>query len=411
MNRVIAELRNYFHPSQWFSVILRNMPAETHFRTPGQLIEKLLAERNWDQKFLAQWLGVSESIVSRTMTGVRPVDAEMALNLSGVFGVPAEHFLMLQQSIALEKAKLITPPDPTRAAKASLFGSLPINEMIKRGWLKVESAKDIEGVARELKKFFSVSSLDEIETLPHAARKTTVIGESSEKLAADAQLLWLYRVKKIAEEMIVAPYSQFSVRRAIKELEPLLMSATSCRKVSRILATAGIRFVVNQTIGPAKIDGACFWLDENSPVIAITLRHDRIDNFWFTLRHELEHVDKMHGRSTPKRWTLDFELEGAKAGVGQDIPEEEKAANSAAKNFGFSEDYLGKFIARKSPFFRESDVLGFANTVKVHPGIVVGRLQHATERFDLLRKHLVGVRRHVVAEAMVDGWGNPAPVD
>lgn len=388
------------------------MPTQQNsdFKTPGQLIEKLLAERDWDQKFLAYWLEVSQTIVSRMISGARPVDAEMAIKLSDVLGEPAEHFLTLQKSIELARAELVTPRDPTRSAKASLFGNLPINEMIKRGWLKVESTKDVEGVSRELKRFFNVSSLDEIETLPHAARKTVVVGESQEKLAADAQLVWLYRVKKIADEMIVAPFSQFGARRAIKELEPLMVSAASCRKVSRVLAACGIRFVVSQTIGPAKIDGACLWLDENSPVIAMALRHDRIDNFWFTLRHELEHVARMHGRSVPGQITLDFELEGAKAGVGQDIPAEEKAANSAAANFGFSDEYLQKFIARKSPFFREADVLGFANTVKVHPGIVVGRLQYATERFDLLRKYLVGVRQHVVAEAMVDGWGNAAPV-
>src|SRR6266849_47013 len=139
------------------------MPETTEFRTPGQLIESLLADRGWEQKFLAHWLGVSETIVSRTVNGVRPVDAQMALKLSEVFGVPPERFLMLQQSIALEKAKLITPLDPSRAAKATLFGSLPISEMIKRGWLKVKSAKDVEGVARELEKFFGVPSLDEIE--------------------------------------------------------------------------------------------------------------------------------------------------------------------------------------------------------------------------------------------------------
>src|SRR5262249_32750573 len=159
-------------------------------------------------------------------------------------------------------------------------------------------------------------------------------------------------------------------------LKPLMLRPESTRKVPRILADAGIRFVIVETIGPAKIDGAALWLDADSPVIAMTLRHDRIDNFWFTLRHEIEHIFRMHGRDDEEQVTLDFELEGAKAGVGQNVPEEEKIANTAAKNFGFTEDYLSKFIARKSPFFRETDVLGFANTVKAHPGIVVGRLQH-----------------------------------
>lgn len=376
---------------------------------PGQLIEKLLAERDWDQKFLAYWLSVSEYVVSRMVGGTRPIDAEMALKLGEIFGIHPERFLALQQSYDLAKAKLTTSPDPERATKASLFGNLPVSEMIKRRWLNVESVKDVAGVERELKRFFGVHDLNEIETLPHAAKKTLVVGASNEKMAADAQLVWIYRVKKMAEQMIVSPYSRLAVRRAINELKPLMMSPEGVRKVPRMLAEAGIRFVIVETIGPAKIDGVCLWLDNYSPVIGMTLRYDRIDNFWFVLRHELEHVDKMHGRGEPLR--LDTELEGAKAGIGQDVPEEERIANAAAANFGFTQEYLQKFITRKSPLFREIDVLGFARFCKVHPGIVVGRLQHATDRYDLHRKHLVGVKSKVTPDAMVDGWGDVAPVN
>lgn len=389
------------------------MPIEqADFRTPGQLIQKLLEERGWDQRFLAFWLKVSETIVSRMVGGRRAVDAEMALKLSNVFGVPAEPFLSLQQAYDLKKAELVSVPDPDLAARAALFGNLPLGDMIKRGWIKANSVKDVKAVERELKRFFGAHDLSEVELLPHAAKKTVVVGASNEKRTSEAQMVWLYQVKKMAERLLITSrYSELSARRAINELKPLMMAVGSTRKVPRILADAGIRFVIVETIGPAKIDGACLWLDENSPVIAMTLRHDRIDNFWFTLRHEIEHVFRMHGRDDQEQITLDFELEGAKAGVGQNVPEEEKIANTAAKNFGFTEDYLSKFIDRKSPFFRETDVLGFANTVKAHPGIVVGRLQHATERYDLLRKHLVSVRRDVVAEAMVDGWGEVAPVN
>jgi len=382
---------------------------DSEFRTPGQLIEKLLAERDWTQEFLAMWLGVHESTVSKMMSGVRPIDAETALALGELLAVEPERFLRLQQSYDLAKARIEAVPDQTRSTKANLFGTLPVSAMIKRRWLNVESIKDVNGVTRELKRFFGVNHLDEIETLPHAALKTNVIGASNEKLTADAQLVWIYRVKKAADALMVAPYSQVAVRRAIKNLEPLMMSPEAARKVPRILQDAGIRFVLMETIGPAKIDGVCLWLDERSPVIGMTLRYDRIDNFWFVLRHELEHVDKMHGRGDSVV-RLDAELEGPKAGVGQNIPEEERIANAAAANYGFTQEYLQAFITRKSPFFREMDVLGFANTVKVHPGIVVGRLQYATQRFDLLRKHLVGIRSHITPSAMVDGWGDIAPV-
>jgi HTH-type transcriptional regulator/antitoxin HigA len=66
---------------------------------------------------------------------------------------------------------------------------------------------------------------------------------------------------------------------------------------------------------------------------------------------------------------------------------------------------------RKAPLFLERDVLGFANTLKIHPGLIAGQLQRHTSRYELLRNHLVKIRSIVTPNAMVDGWGDVAPVD
>jgi HTH-type transcriptional regulator/antitoxin HigA len=207
--------------------------------------------------------------------------------------------------------------------------------------------------------------------------------------------------------MMAAQYSEFTVRSAIKRVEALLSAPEEIRKVPRILAECGIRFVIVETIGSAKIDGVCLWLNEISPVIGMTLRFDRIDNFWFVLRHELEHVLRLHGREAVM---LDAELEGERAGTGPNVSDEERLANEAAADFGVSRVMLNRFISRKSPFFKEKDILGFARTLQIHPGIVVGRLQHETGRYDLLRQYLVKVRTKIAPSAMVDGWGDVAPV-
>ncbi len=374
------------------------------YKTPGQLLEKLLNDRDWSRRILAVILGLNETIITKIINGARSVDAELALKFEAVFDVPAEDFLQLQQQYDLNKARITEQPDPTRATRATLFGDLPVPEMIRRGWLDVRNAKDVSELERALVKFFGVSSLDEIEILPHAARKTKVTDDE----ATAAQLAWIYRVKQLASETMVASYSEIGVRSAIKKLEPLMMSVESIRKVPRILAEAGIRFVIVESVGSAKIDGVCLWLDKASPVIGMTLRYDRIDNFWFVLRHEVEHVAHLHGQNAI---ILDRELEGSRAGTGSDVSEDERIANHAAANFGFSQEYLQKFISRKAPFFREIDVLGFAQTVQVHPGIAVGRIQYATGRYDLLRKYLVKVRSKIAPSAMVDGWGEVAPVD
>jgi len=151
----------------------------------------------------------------------------------------------------------------------------------------------------------------------------------------------------------------------------------------------------------------CLWLDKSSPVVALTTRYDRIDNFWFVLRHELEHVLQEHGMDSAN---IDAELEGDKAGTGLSIPDEERIANAAAAEFCVAATKMDAFIARKAPLFTESDLRGFAKILSVHPGIVAGQLQHKTSRFHIFRQHLVKIRANVLPSTMVDGWGTISPL-
>jgi len=378
------------------------MNPETDFRTPGQLIQALLDSRGWTQRVLAIILGVDETGINKIVAGKRPVDAEMALMLGDTFSVPAERFLELQKSFDLAKARIISRPNPGRATRAHLFGDLPVGEMIKRGWLDADDIRNVPKVEAALAKFFGVNLPDEIEILPNAAKKTNVATP-----ATPAQLAWIYRVREIASEMLVGRYSPSAVHGAVKRLSALLSAPEEARKVPRILAESGIRYVIVESLASAKIDGVCFWLNDASPVIGMSLRHDRIDNFWFVLRHELEHVLRLHGRIAAM---LDTELEEERAGIGANVSDEERIANEAAANFCVPRQTMDRFIARKEPFFAERDILGFAQTLQIHPGIVAGQLQHRTARYDRFRNHLVKIRSAVAPSAIVDGWGDIAPV-
>jgi HTH-type transcriptional regulator/antitoxin HigA len=369
-------------------------------RSPGQFIRSLLEARGWSQDVLASVLKVEKSAISRLVQDKRTIDAPLSLALSEAFELPAEDFLAVQSRYDLTRAREVSAPDPSRALRAQLLARLPVAEMIKRGWLAVDEPKDVARIESELTRFFGVESPDQIEVLPHAAKKTDV-GED----VTPAQLIWLYRVKAIASEMLVPRYSPAAVRKAVEQLDTLLLSPTEVRHVPRILGEAGVRFVAVQSIGDAKIDGVCLWLNDMAPVIGMTLRHDRIDNFWFVLRHEIEHVIRGHGRKRPM---LDVELDAARPGT--DIAEEERVANEAAAHFCVPKEQIEKFISKKSPYFAERDILGFAATLKLHPGLVVGQLQHRTGRFDRFRNHLAKVRDHVRPSAAVDGWGDVYPM-
>lgn len=376
---------------------------DADFRTPGQFIAALLAARGWTKRTMAIVLDMDEAGVNRLVSDKRAVDAAMALSLEELFGVPAERFMDLQKNYDLAKARIVARPDPRRATRATLLGGLPVAEMVKRRWIEAEDVRDVPAVERSLAKFFGVESPDQIEILPHAAKKTEVGPE-----VTPPQIAWLYRVRSIANEMLVAPFSPPAAKAAVGKLAALRRHPEELRKVPRILAECGIRFLLVETLTAAKIDGVCFWLNERSPVVALSMRHDRIDNFWFVLRHELEHVIQGHGRASP---SLDAELEGEKAGTGADIPHEERVANAAASDFCVPRAMLDAFIARKAPFFSERDLLGFARTLGVHPGLVAGQLQHKTKRYDRFRNHLAKAREFIAPSAIVDGWGDVAPVD
>ena len=305
------------------------------YRTPGQLIEALLNNRGWTQRLLAIILGVDETGINHIISGKRAVTAEMAILLGEIFEISAERFLSLQKEYDLAKARLVVRPDPSRATRAHLFGGLPVTEMIRRRWISAEDVRDVEGVQIALARFFGVRSANEIEILPHAPKKTNTFTP-----VTPAQLAWIYRVKEIASEMMVAKYSPSSTRNAVTLLGNLLSAPEETRKVPRILTECGIRYAIVESLSSARIDGVSFWLNDVSPVIGMSLRYDRIDNFWFVLRHEIEHILQKHGRSAIM---VDTELEGERAGTGESVSDEERIANGAATDFCIPRKKLDSF--------------------------------------------------------------------
>jgi HTH-type transcriptional regulator/antitoxin HigA len=131
--------------------------------------------------------------------------------------------------------------------------------------------------------------------------------------------------------------------------------------------------------------------------------YDRVDNFWFVLRHEIEHVLCGHGKSSIGM--LDHLSSESSTDENLDA-DEERMANAAAADFCVPSQKMASFYLRKHPYFSERDVIGFSSLMGVHPGIVVGQLQKRMKRFDYLRKYQVPIRKNLVGAAVTDGWGH-----
>jgi HTH-type transcriptional regulator / antitoxin HigA len=355
---------------------------------PGHYIKEEMEARGWSQRDLAFILGTSEQAINPILNSKRGISPEMAKALGEAFDVPAEFFANLQQAYDLAQART---PDASVGVRRNMQSVYPVREMIKRGWLEQADANMLQV---QLTRFFEKETPEEI--FAHAAKRT---GEE----ISPAQCAWLYRVRQIARSISVPDYSEKKLRSAIaNDFPSLLFAPDEVRQVPRILTECGVKYVVVEKLPNVKIDGVCFWLD-GSPVIGMSLQHDRIDNFWFVLRHECEHVLEKHGQ---EKEMIDIDLDA----TAISISEEERIANEAASNFCTPSEKLDAWLRRKNPYYYERDVLAFSRIVERHPGIVVGQIRRKLNRYDYLTRYLVKIRHFVLPVSMADGWGQTVPV-
>lgn len=366
---------------------------------PGEFLKDELEARNWSQTEFAEIIGRPVRLINEIITGKKSITPETAVQLGASLGTSAELWLGLESQYQLSKVR---KNDDSIQRKAKLYERFPVREMTRRGW--IEKSDDVAELEYRFSEFFDIKSIEEPISLPHAAKKT-----SYDRVSVP-QWAWLYRVKQIAQSMVLTKYTRQALVDALPKLRALMSAPEEVRKVAEILNVAGVRFVLVEALPGSKIDGACLWLSESQPVIAMSARLDRIDNFWFVLRHEIEHLLQEHGKDARLMFDEDIsESDGTN--------QEERVANDASAEFGVTEKDLDNYMVRVKPFyFAEDRILGFAGRIGVHPGIVVGRLHKKLDKagypnpYKFLRSHLVKIRHIVKASSPSDGWGDIHPV-
>jgi HTH-type transcriptional regulator/antitoxin HigA len=350
-------------------------PAEVF--PPGEFIREELEARGWTQADLARIIDRPIQAVNLILGGKKKITARTATELAAAFGTSPELWLNLQSSYSLSQEGGDCSEIEHRA---KLYKIAPVKLMETRGWIRKTQSTD--ALYKELLKFFEVKDLESLPKLPLAARSSA---PSTPEVTA-AQVTWGFRVRKLAQNLFVSNYNSNS------------LLPEEVRKVPRILAEMGIRFVIVEHLPKTKMDGCALKIG-NAPIIGMSLRYDRIDYFWHTLFHELSHV--LNGDIM-----LDADIEESSIEDAEKATTEARADKQASEML-VPQDKLNSFIARVGPMYSKERINQFANRLHIHPGIIVGQLQHKKEvSFSANREMLVPVRDIIRQEAMTDGWGH-----
>ena len=361
---------------------------------PGRILQRMLEKKGWTQDELAAITGKTRQTISLLVSGKSGITPDMAIVLAAAFQNAPNDWLQWDANYRLSCASGNAAADIQQ--KARFYELAPIRDMEKRGW--IPETKSVPELERALKHFFQTESFDEEPTFPVAMRRP----ERLRYLSPPARA-WLFRARQLASAIkVTRAFEHGRLRQLEQKLRVLAAYPKEAAKLPEVFAEYGIRFVVVEPLPNGTMDGAAFWLDENSPVIAVSVRYDRMDIFWFTVMHEFAHVRNGDGLA------VDTELiaETAKETPTLLREEQETRANTEAAAALVSPDELDSFIRRVGPLYSKVRIVQFAHRIKIHPSIIIGQLQHRGELSPRTNKEMLPKIRNVItATALTDGWG------
>ena len=332
---------------------------------PGDTIRDMMQERDWSQVQLSGRLGLSAKHTNRLIMGKVPLTDDIAFRLERVLGGSLNFWLNREVNFREQLARL----DSKRRYESWVgwLDELPLKDLKSAGVIPQERiTKAIKPRLVEiLLSFFGVASPDEWQTnygvLQASFRRTR---QCQSEVGAIAS--WLRLGEVAAEKMHTPKYHRARFEKTMREIRELtvLPPREFGPELRRLCSEAGVKLVLVPAIPRAHVSGVARWLNRHSPLIQLSLYGKTNDKFWFTLFHEAAHI--LFHADNKQAIFLD-DANQAMEDSKQELEADHWAGDQLIPSLHHS---------ALSRLHGEAELLAFARELNVHPGIVVGRLQH-----------------------------------
>lgn len=336
--------------------------------SPGESILDVAEERGWTQAELAQRLGYSEKHISQLINGKVPVTVDAAQRLERVLGGSMDFWLTREANYQKHKARLEAAE--RHAGWVPWLDELPLKEIMSSGAIAKQrvDAKHKPGLVEACLRFFGVASPDDWRA-HYGGMQMAFRRSRAEQCDVGAISAWLRLGEQQAEKLDGPKYDKTRFEHALHTIRGLTCEAPEAfePKMRKLLHEAGVLLVLVPAIPRAHVSGVARWLGPTRPLIQLSLYGKTNDKFWFTFFHEAAHI-LLHANSHADKKSIFLDDPNA---AHTDDPQEHEA-NQWAGNRLIPAQYAHLLPGLRS----KAAVIDFALQVGVHPGIVVGRLQH-----------------------------------
>lgn len=330
----------------------------TEVSPPGESLLDVLEERGMNQRELAERMGRPIKTISAIVNGKAAITPETALQFERVLGTPAHFWTQREASY---REAIARNQEGARLKKYTVWlDRLPLRELRRFGG--VSRSRDKIQLVQEVLAFFGVASPDEwrqVYMVPQAQFRR----HQPNKGDPAAIALWMRLGELQAQQQECRPYNRDGFLAALGEIRTLTVEPAEAfePRMMELCADVGVAVAFVPAIPRARVSGVTRWLTKDKALIQLSLFGKANDRLWFTFFHEACHVVS-HGKRE-----VFLEVNG-----GTVSPEEAEADRFAA------ELLIPRHQAKRLPFLGADSaaVVAFAEELGIHPGIVVGRMQH-----------------------------------
>ncbi|HSL84614.1 MAG TPA: HigA family addiction module antitoxin [Thermoanaerobaculia bacterium] len=346
---------------------------------PGETLQEVLDERQITQAELAERMGRPKKTINEIVQGKAALTPETALQLERVLGVPAGFWNNLERNYREHEAR--REEEERLASSGEWMRKIPVRKMVELEW--IDRHADPVGQARELLNFFGIASPErwrDVFELPQASYRHTASFESETgSLAA-----WLRKGALEGQEIDCASFDRDRFKAVLVEARGITREPPEvfAKALVERCASAGVAVAFVPELPGCRANGATRWLSPRKALIQLSLRYRWADVFWFSFFHEAAHV-LLHGKR-------EVFIEGGDGAPGEAVEQKEREADRFAARLLIPPGELDRLRPRGgAKGISKARVRAFADESGIHPGIVVGRLQHEGW---LPHTHLNGLR-------------------
>lgn len=328
---------------------------------PGEYLEEVLDAKEIKKSELADRMGLSAKHLSQIINKQALITSDIALKLERILGVSANIWNNINADYALYRARKEESENLNKVL--TWVNNFPVKDLKKLGFLPDTTDKKI--IAKSLLYFFQIPDTDMFKDYYQKAfaanfRKSKAFSDNMYHI-----LSWMRAGEILAESLETTSFQKNIFKENLVRIRNLTLKSPEKFEpdMKKLCAESGVALVFLPEFDKTHLSGVTHWISQDKALIIMSLRYKTNDHFWFTFFHEAAHI-LLHG----KKQTFIDEIKI------NDSDEQEGEANRFARNILIPDNEYKKF--KEKGFFDVTDIVQFADNIAIHPGIVVGCLQH-----------------------------------